>query len=106
MKFLLLIFILLIGFFSFKFIFGKAKLNKNFHIYKKDLIKVNNSINSLKSKDLDKLSYSGILLIGSLILCIIPYLITFLLIFKVIGNYNFALLISSFIFTSLLFHKK
>ena len=106
MKFLILIFILLIGFQTFKFIFGKAKLNKNFHIYKKDLIKVKNSINSLKSKDLDKLSYSGIILIGSLLLCIIPYLITCLLIFKVIRNYNFALLISSLTFTSLLFHKK
>ena len=39
MEFIILIFILLIGFYSFKFIFGKAKLNKNFHIYKKDLIK-------------------------------------------------------------------
>ncbi len=106
MKFILLIFILMIGFYTFKFTFGKANLNKNFYIYKKDLIKVKNSINSLKSKDLDKLSYSGIILIGSLLLCIIPYLITCLLIFKVIGNYNFSLLISSFTFTSLLFYKK
>ena len=106
MKFFLLIFILIIGFYSFKFIWSKSKLNKNFHIYKKDLAKVKNSLNNLNSKDLDKLSYSGIILIGSLLLCIIPYLITFLLIFEVIDNYNFALLISSFIFAQFLFYKK
>ena len=106
MKFFLLIFILLIGLYSFKFIWSKAKLNKNFNIYKKDLLNVKNSLNKLTSKDLDKLSYSGIILVGSLLLCIIPYLITFLLIFEVIDNYNFALLISSFIFTPLLFYKK
>ena len=61
MKFFLLIFILMIGFYSFKFIWSKAKLNKNFNIYKKDLIKVKNSLNNLNSKDLDKLSYSGII---------------------------------------------
>jgi len=96
----------MIGFYSFKFIWSKAKLNKNFNIYKKDLIKVKNSLNNLNSKDLDKLSYSGIILIGSILLCIIPYLVTFLLIFGVIDNYNFALLISSLVFAPLLFYKK
>ena len=106
MKLILLIFIVLMGIYSFKFIWGNAQLSKNFHIYKKDLIKVKNSLNSLNSKYLDKLSYSGIILIGSLILCFIPYVITCMLIFKLFENYNLSLLISSFIFIPVLFRKK
>lgn len=106
MKFIFLILIILIGFYSFKLIWIKAELKKLFQNYKKDFIKVTSSLNNLQSKDLDKLSLSGFNLVICLLICLLPYFISYIFILKIIKNYNLALIISSFIFIPFLFNKK
>ena len=106
MRFIFLILIIFIGFYSFKFIWIKAKLKKHFKNYKQNLIKVTSSLNNLQSKDLDKLSLSGFNLIIFILLCLLPYFISLVLILKIIESYTLALIISSFIFIPFLINKK
>ena len=106
MRFIYLILILLIGSYIFKLIWEKVKLKKHFEKYKKNLIKVTSSLNNLQSKDLDKLSLSGFKLVIYLFICLLKYLIFFIIILKIIINYTLALLISSIVFIPFLFSKK
>ena len=106
MKFIFLILILMTSYYSFKIIWVKIKLNKYFQKYKINLIKVISTLNNLQSKDLDKLSLSGFNLIIYLFICLLPYIICFVFVLKIINNYSLALLISSLIFIPFLLDRK
>ena len=106
MKFIFLILILIISYYSFKEIWVKIKLKKYFQKYKINLTKVISTLNNLQSEDLDKLSLSGFNLVIYLFICLLPYIICFVFVLKIINNYSFALIISSLIFIPFLFNKK
>ena len=88
------------------YIWGKIKIKNNFKIYKDNLFKVTSSLTNITSKDLDGLASSGLLLIVSLCLCLVPYYIAYHFIFYLTFNYTVSILLSSIIFIPLFFKKK
>ena len=96
MKIVYSLIIFLISLYYLKILKNKIRIKKQFDIYLSSLKKLKvASNNSDETKIiLDKISLSGIKLIGYILVLLVPYLFCFLTFFGLLKNYPFSIIIS------------
>ena len=101
MKIIVLITIVITFSFVNYHLWFKLKIVEKFYRYKSDLKIVLASIRTLDTNKLDRLSLSGLILTISVLIFLIPIILSYLFIFKLYGNNLIALILSSLTFLAL-----